>query len=302
MSGTSPGEAGASVVDEIADLLRACSDNDLCDILSNLNGGEQPVGAAAGETGLAGGAPDEVAVQDVEVKENGQTEDAEIRDNVKQCLLAGLESGSLDKALGEIQEAKTKAQAQSEDVEKKDAEIEAKEAAKQCLLAGLESGSLENALRESKEPPSTTAPATCEEAAAAAVFEASLFTEAILARDEEVRRLEEELDGLQGVLTEKDARAEALNAELAAACREVKHRQLDLEYFQLQHEERLRLNRELEVSIKGLTDQIEEARLEERHAEIELEGGGPLSPCAETLRMQGSLSWAMRKGRALPSM
>merc|ERR1711971_720783 len=79
------------------------------------------------------------------------------------------------------------------------------------------------------------------------------LTKVLVDRDREVKDLEVKLAGLQGELAEKDKRVAELGGELDIAVREVRHRQLDLEFQQLKLEERVRTNAELEQAQRVLT-------------------------------------------------
>jgi len=88
-------------------------------------------------------------------------------------------------------------------------------------------------------------------------------------RDQEVQGLEAYLADLQGQLSTKDKRVQALGSELDMAVREVRHRQLDLEFQQLKLEERVRCNADLEQAQRALVDRVEEASLQARHHALE---------------------------------
>jgi len=122
---------------------------------------------------------------------------------------------------------------------------------------------------------------------------------AILAeRDDEVHGLEARLAELQDILSTKDRRVMDLNGELDCAIREVRHRQLDLEFQQLKLEERVRSNTELEQSQRSLTDRVEEANRTTRHAELDVElGRSPPRSARGVQAVQGSLPWMLRKNR-----
>jgi len=72
--------------------------------------------------------------------------------------------------------------------------------------------------------------------------------------------------------------------------REVRHRQLDLEFQQLKLEERVRSNAELEQQQRHLAVCAEEASLSARHAAIDAAAMTPRS-----FRAQGQLPWVLRK-------
>lgn len=109
----------------------------------------------------------------------------------------------------------------------------------------------------------------------------STLTDLLVQRDEEVRQLEEELRELQGILASKDQRVAQLDADLAVAVREKKHRQLDVEFQHVRLEERLRGNAELEASQRVILAQLEES------------WGASASP-THVHRLQGALPWTVR--------
>jgi len=120
------------------------------------------------------------------------------------------------------------------------------------------------------------------------------LTSVLVDRDREVRDLEAKLAELQQELGMKDKYVADLGTELDVAVREVRHKQLDLEFQQLKLEERVRSNAELEQAQNMLTQRVEEAGLTARHAAIEVE------MCRSTprsVRVQGSLPWTLRKNR-----
>merc|ERR1719336_2176087 len=97
-------------------------------------------------------------------------------------------------------------------------------------------------------------------------FDLGTLTRTLTERDNEVQALEKQLDELQEVLADKDRRVEELTGELDKTVREVRHKQLDLEFQQLKLEERVRSNSELEQAQRKLTAHVEEASLNARHA------------------------------------
>lgn len=115
-------------------------------------------------------------------------------------------------------------------------------------------------------------------------------------RDQEVGALEARLAGLQEQLAAKDQRVMDLSGELDGLNREVRHRQLDLEFQQLKLEERVRSNKELENAQRSLTSMIDETGRDARHAALDadLSRSMPRTP-----RVQGSLPWMLRKNRPL---
>jgi chromosome segregation ATPase len=115
-------------------------------------------------------------------------------------------------------------------------------------------------------------------------------------RDEEVKELEMQLRDLQAHLSSKDRRVADLTGELDMAMREVRHRQLDLEFQQLKLEERVRSNAELEQAQKSLMARVDEAGLNARHAALDADMGRSM---AGSMRLQGSLPWTYRKSRPI---
>jgi len=125
----------------------------------------------------------------------------------------------------------------------------------------------------------------------------SALTLLLSERDKEVQALEAKLAGLNSELGAKDQRMAELSGELDAAVREVRHRQLDLEFQQLKLEERVRSNAELEQSQRVLAARVEEAGLQARHAALDAEMGTMGTP--RSIRAQGSLPWMLRKSQVL---
>mmetsp|Transcript_21148 Transcript_21148/g.34091 ORF Transcript_21148/g.34091 Transcript_21148/m.34091 type:complete len:313 (-) Transcript_21148:132-1070(-) len=121
-----------------------------------------------------------------------------------------------------------------------------------------------------------------------------MLTTMLAQRDQEVKSMENYLSELQIQLQAKDQRVADLGMELEGALREVRHRQLDLEFQQLKLEERVRTNAELEQAQRSLVAQVEEASLNSRHAALEVDIGRK-SP--RSARVQGSLPWMLRKNR-----
>lgn len=123
---------------------------------------------------------------------------------------------------------------------------------------------------------------------------AGVLAEVLGARDREVAELEARLEELTGQLGAKDQGVEALSADLDRTMREVRHRQLDLEFHQLKLEEKVRTNAEMEQVQRKLAAQVEDASLSARHAALDVE------TCRTTpraVRVQGSLPWTLRKNR-----
>ncbi|CAK9021250.1 unnamed protein product [Durusdinium trenchii] len=130
-------------------------------------------------------------------------------------------------------------------------------------------------------------------------IDVATLTQALAERDQEVKALEARFQELQADLSAKDKRVAELGGELDATLREVRHRQLDLEFQQLKLEEKVRNNAELEQAQRALSARVEEASLQARHAALEADmsrytpRGG--------LQAQGTLPWTLRKGR-LPAV
>lgn len=132
-------------------------------------------------------------------------------------------------------------------------------------------------------------------ASSAPLAAAGFDVQAVLAaRDEEVMALEERLAGLQHILAEKDKRVADLGNELDVAVREVRHRQLDLEFQQLKLDERVRSNVDLEQAQRALTARVEEAGMSARHSALDVDLSR-MTP--RGLRVQGTLPWTLRKSR-----
>lgn len=108
--------------------------------------------------------------------------------------------------------------------------------------------------------------APCEDGIGAAAL-----NKALKDRESEAVVLGARLKELRAALTAKDKRMESSSADLDATIREVRHRQLDLEFQQLKLEERVRANSELENSQRQLTAHVEEASLTARHAAIDID-------------------------------
>jgi len=122
-----------------------------------------------------------------------------------------------------------------------------------------------------------------------------VLTQVLAQRDQEVKGLEANLSELQDLLFTKDRRIMSLNSELDAVIREVRHRQLDLEFQQLKLEERVRSNNELEQAQRTLTARAEDANRDARHAALDIDLGRSMPRSARSV--QGSLSWMLRKNR-----
>lgn len=116
----------------------------------------------------------------------------------------------------------------------------------------------------------------------------------LAARDEEVKDLEVRLTSIQAELSTKDRRVADLGSELDVAIRQVRHRQLDLEFQHLKLEEMVRANTDMEQAQRQIVSRAEEASLNARHAAVETDTGRILQGLN---RVQGSLPWTVRKGR-----
>lgn len=100
-------------------------------------------------------------------------------------------------------------------------------------------------------------------------IDVATLSQALAERDQEVKALEARFAELQADLSTKDKRVAELGGELDATLREVRHRQLDLEFQQLKLEEKVRYNTELEQAQRVLSTRVEEASLQARHAALE---------------------------------
>jgi len=120
------------------------------------------------------------------------------------------------------------------------------------------------------------------------------LTKVLAARDEEVKELEARLNDIHTELSAKDRRVADLGSELDLAIREVRHRQLDLEFQQLKLEETVRNNAEMEQAAKSLAVRVDEASLTARHAALDVDMGRSMPGL---FRAQGSLPWTVRKKR-----
>lgn len=124
------------------------------------------------------------------------------------------------------------------------------------------------------------------------------LTRVLAERDQEEKALEARLADLQAELVAKEKRVAELSGELDTTVREVRHRQLDLEFQQLKLEERVRSNAELEQAQQNLSARVAEASLSARHATIDAD------MCRFTpraIRAQGTLPWTLRKNK-LPGL
>jgi len=127
------------------------------------------------------------------------------------------------------------------------------------------------------------------------------MTSILAQRDAEVKGLEAHLAELQQHLMVKDRRIGDLNGDLDCAIREVRHRQLDLEFQQLKLEERVRSNTDLEQAQRSLTSRVEDASRDSRHAALDVDLSRSLPPrtAGASRHVQGSLPWMLRKNRPL---
>lgn len=120
------------------------------------------------------------------------------------------------------------------------------------------------------------------------------LTKILAMRDREVKELETRLSELNNHLSEKDQRVSQLAGELDSTIREVRHRQLDLEFQQLKLDERMRSNNELEQAQRDLSARVDEASLNARHAALDADMS---RTTPRSVRVQGSLPWTLRKNR-----
>lgn len=130
----------------------------------------------------------------------------------------------------------------------------------------------------------------------AETIDTAVLTQALMERDHEVKELEARLASLQEQLAVKDKRVGDLGVELDGTMREVRHRQLDLEFQQLKLEERVRSNAEMEQLQRNLTARVEEAGLTARHAALDVDISRNMNT-PRAMRVQGSLPWTLRKNR-----
>jgi len=122
------------------------------------------------------------------------------------------------------------------------------------------------------------------------------LTKVLAARDEEVKELEGRLINIQAELSTKDRRVADLGSDLDLAIRELRHRQLDLEFQQLKLEETVRNNAEMEQAAKNLAVRVDEASLTARHAALDIDMGRSMPGL---MRAQGTLPWTVRKKREI---
>lgn len=150
---------------------------------------------------------------------------------------------------------------------------------------------------EAPAPPMVPVPPPAPLAPDGTSLDMNTLAQVLAERDEEVKALESRLADLQGDLALKDKRVADLNEALDVTVREVRHRQLDLEFQQLKLEERVRSNAELEQQQRSLTERVEEASLNARHAALDVD------MCMSTprsMRAQGTLPWTLRNKGRLP--
>jgi hypothetical protein len=141
-------------------------------------------------------------------------------------------------------------------------------------------------------------PSTIEAGLQSGSLNLDVLTQILSHRDQEVKGLETQLAELQEQLMTKDRRIMDLNGELDCSIREVRHRQLDLEFQQLKLEERVRSNNELEQAYRSLTQRVEEANRDTRHAALDVDLARSLPPRSARVQcVQGSLPWMLRKNR-----
>jgi len=132
-------------------------------------------------------------------------------------------------------------------------------------------------------------------------IDVTTLSQALAERDQEVKALEQRFAELQADLSTKDKRVAELGGELDSTLREVRHRQLDLEFQQLKLEEKVRYNTELEQAQRMLSARVEEASLQARHAALEADMSRYTPRGGSSMHAQGSLPWTLRKGR-LPAV
>lgn len=128
-------------------------------------------------------------------------------------------------------------------------------------------------------------------------LEIAALTQALSERDREAQALEDRLNELQNELLAKDRCVAQLGGDLDATVREVRHKQLDLEFQQLKLEERVRSNAEFEQVQRSLAAQVADASLNARHAALDVDMG---VSTPRTIRAQGSLPWTLRSKGRLP--
>lgn len=125
-----------------------------------------------------------------------------------------------------------------------------------------------------------------------------LLAKVLTARDDEVKELERELAAIQDNLAAKERHVATLGGELDLATREVRHRQLDLEFQHLKIDETARSNAELEQAQRSLVARADGAALSAKHASLDIDFGRTIMP-GSIVHAQGSLAWSMRKKPAL---
>jgi len=125
-----------------------------------------------------------------------------------------------------------------------------------------------------------------------------LLAKVLTARDDEVKELERELAAIKDTLASKERHVATLGGELDLATREVRHRQLDLEFQQAKIDEGARSNAELEAAQRSLVARADGASLRARHASLDIDYGKTMMP-GSIVHAQGSLAWSMRKKPAL---
>lgn len=314
-----PGTDSPTVVDEISRLLEQCSEEELTSIIASLE--DAPAVVAEAGALESAGLPDAAMSEEAPASSGAApaaaaTDEAELKAALRQKFIAAADNGELGDML--VATRTPGDEATSTDL------ASAKAALQDTLMSAADDGRLEKVLSslglQASEAEQVDAGATAElpplvaqakapapEAAAApppppppqepmSPLSTKTLASVIGSRDIEVRLLEAELEELHAILADRDARVEALGEEVNNAVRQVRHRQLDLEYHHLKLEDRIRANTELESSKQALTMEIDRLQLEQRHAEIDLDS----SRGSELLRIQGSLPWALRAGRKIP--
>jgi len=128
----------------------------------------------------------------------------------------------------------------------------------------------------------------------------AFLAEVLRRRDDEVGQLEAQLQALQAQLAEKDEHVFNLRGQLDHTIREVRHRQLDLEFIQTKLEERMRVNVEAEAAQRVMASRIEELSLMAKHCAVDSETCAASSGLS--VHAQGALPWSVRKQRLLPGL
>lgn len=275
---------------EFAELLDKCNPQELSDILSALEGsGLSPKGPAprASQRGVAPAPPSAQPQQPVPPAQPQMSPPGRRHVSASKKLAeSGFgDSGSSQLTLEEVKQL----------LDQHSANV-VSEVQKLLATKTLPSAPVSTALL----PVQAQAPMTwaSTQPAIGDAIDVNTLTQMLVERDREVQALEAHLAQLQAELTEKDRYVAELGGELDKTLREVRHKQLDLEFQQLKLEERVRSNAELEQTQRVLTARVEEASLKSRHAALDADMS-LLTP--RGLRAQGSLPWTVRKNR-LPAV